>query len=97
MQLLDKIEKKYGSLNTEWVVPDGKVTEVKMIKELALSLKSCTDQLNRTIESLNDCRREVRLLKGELAEKDGEIGKVALQERRRLMDDIRKFLDNNEV
>ena len=39
MKILQKVEKQYGELNTEWVIEKGKTKEVRLIKELALALK----------------------------------------------------------
>ena len=47
MTLIEKVEKKYGSLKQEWVAEKGKVHEIRMIRELALELKKTKGQLDR--------------------------------------------------
>ena len=47
MTLIEKVEKKYGSLKQEWVTEKGKVHEIRMIRELAVELKKVKGQLDR--------------------------------------------------
>lgn len=44
-KLVTKIEKKYGSIDSEWVLPSGKVHECREIKELALALEKMCDEV----------------------------------------------------
>lgn len=96
MQLIDKIEKKYGKLSSEWVVPEGKVEEVKLIRELTLALRDKDNELSKLYEIWNNCRVETQTYKKKLDQLTHELERVSVTERDRLINDICVYLQGNE-
>ena len=60
MTLIEKVEKKYGSLKEEWVTEKGKVHEIRMIRELAIELKKAQDELTRANYRIDEIWRDKR-------------------------------------
>ena len=60
MTLIEKVEKKYGSLKQEWVTEKGKVHEIRMIRELAIELKKTQDELTRAHYRIDEIWRDRR-------------------------------------
>lgn len=63
-KLIAKIEKKYGQLNSEWVMPSGKVTECRDIKELAIALEKSQKEIQRSSDF--ECQERNSRIKAEL-------------------------------
>jgi hypothetical protein len=101
MDLLEKVEKKYGPLNTEWVAEKGKVHETRLIKELALEvdrLQRATDKFKGLYsEAYRDAVRAKSSNKQEVAELKNTISravsclvnaKINIQNNLEIMDEI---------
>jgi hypothetical protein len=58
MTLIEKVEKKYGSLKEEWVAEKGKVHETRLIRELALELKKTQQSLNHADDKVTELWRD---------------------------------------
>jgi len=59
MDVIQKVEKKYGPLDTEWVAEKGKVIETRLIKELALEVTKLQKVLYRKQAYINSLVEEV--------------------------------------
>ena len=58
VDILDKVEKKYGNILAPWVAEKGKVHETRMINELARELKNARNRIQNLEDSDNVRWRE---------------------------------------
>lgn len=104
-KLLDRVTKKYGPLEQEWVAEKGKVTETRMIKELATMLhsvnKSYADRVDMLNARLYESHTANKKLEKDLAESADKLKEmhsthVALAIKRRVVECLTD-LDINDL